>query len=106
MCTAIAGAVLERRVPSAGEAGALGLLGAGVCLAVYEGTAAGSPWAVFCCCAGTICQGVMISTSGRLLGERGVDPLRLAFYAAPVSLAALAPLYLWREVRPPLSSCP
>ncbi len=104
MCAAIAGAVLDRRLPSAGEAGALALLAAGVCLAVYEGTAAGSPWAVFCCCAGTICAGVLLAASGRLLGRERPDPLRLAFYAAPVALAALLPLYLWGEVRTPRHS--
>jgi solute carrier family 35, member E4 len=40
----------------------------------------------------------MMSTSGRVLSEK-LDVVRLTFYTAPVSCAALAPFFCWREVR-------
>lgn len=64
---------------------------------VYEGTAVGSPYAIFCCIAGTVCNGAMMSFSGRLLSEK-LDVLRLAFYTAPVSLGVLLPLFYLSEV--------
>jgi hypothetical protein len=102
--TALVAVVIERQIPSPGEAAGLLVLTGGVMLAVYEGTEVGSPWAVVCCFLGTISNAAMMSTSGRLLTER-IDVLRLTFYTAPVSLAALLPLYAWQEARVRLALC-
>ena len=68
----------------------------------------GSPYAIVCCIAGTICNGAMMSFSGRLLSEK-LDVLRLAFYTAPVSLGVLLPIFYLQEVGNPflvlLTSC-
>ena len=95
--TSMLAVLIEHQLPGPGQAAGLLVLTAGVALAVWEGTVVGSPWAVFCCFAGTVSNGVMISSSGRLLTQR-IDALRMAFYTAPVSLAALLLLYLWQEV--------
>lgn len=90
--------LMEHKIPGPGEAAGLLALAAGPALAMYDGTVVASPWAVFCCCAGTVSNAAMMATSGRLLTER-IDALRLTFYTAPVALAALLLLYLWQEVR-------
>ncbi|CAL8462578.1 g2111 [Coccomyxa elongata] len=94
--TAIVAVVVEHQIPGKGEAAGLLVLTGGVMLSVYEGTAVGSPYAIFCCIAGTICNGAMMSFSGRLLSEK-LDVLRLAFYTAPVSLGVLLPLFYLQE---------
>jgi hypothetical protein len=43
--------------------------------------------------AGTICNGLMMSTSGRLMSEK-IDVLRLTFYTAPISCFILIPFYV------------
>ena len=96
--TAILAVVVEHQVPSPGEAVGLAALTAGVMIAVYEGSGAAGPFAVFLCVLGTICNAAMMTFSGKLLGER-IDVLRLAFYTAPVSLLVLAPFLWMREVR-------
>jgi drug/metabolite transporter (DMT)-like permease len=88
---------IEREIPSPGEATGLVLLSGGVMLAIYDGTAAGSPYAIVCCVTGTICNAAMMSTSGRVLSER-IDVLRLAFYTSPVALGILFPLFYIQEV--------
>ena len=72
---------------------------------VYEGTAVGSPYAIVCCIAGTVCNGAMMSFSGKLLSEK-LDVLRLAFYTAPVSLGVLLPIFYLQEVVDISSSAP
>lgn len=47
--------------------------------------------------AGTVCNAVMMTMSGRVLSER-LDVLRLTFYTAPVSCLCLLPFYSWQEV--------
>ena len=96
--TAILAVAVEHQVPSPGEAAGLVALTAGVMIAVYEGSGAAGPFAVFLCVLGTICNAAMMTFSGKLLSER-IDVLRLAFYTAPVSLAVLAPFLWMREVR-------
>ena len=58
---------VERQGPTRREALALGVLTAGVMLAVWQGRVAGTPRAVLLCLAGTACSGAMMTLSGRLL---------------------------------------
>jgi hypothetical protein len=104
--TAALAVVVEHQVPSAGEAAGLVVLTAGVMLAVYEGSGAAGPFAVFLCVLGTVCNAAMMTFSGKLLSEK-IDVLRLAFYTAPVSLLVLLPFLWMREARPapPQQAC-
>ena len=52
---------------------------------------------ILICMAGTICNAVMMTMSGRVLSEK-LDVLRLTFYTAPVSCLCLLPFYKWQEV--------
>ncbi len=99
MFTAALAVVVEHQVPSAGEAAGLVALTTGVMLAVYEGSGAAGPFAVFLCVLGTVCNAAMMTFSGKLLSEK-IDVLRLAFYTAPVSLLVLLPFLWMREARP------
>ena len=90
---------IEKQIPSKGEAVSLVVLTAGVMLAVWEGTVAGSVQSIVLCLAGTVCNAAMMSTTGRVLSER-IDVLRLTFYTAPVSCICLLPLFYLREVIP------
>ena len=91
--TCLLAIVVENKRPTQSEALSLLVLTAGVMVAVWEGTVAGSPRAVALCVAGTISNALMMTTSGRVLSEK-VDVLRLTFYTAPVSLAALLPAFV------------
>lgn len=71
------------------------LLVAGVSLAVFEGShTRRSAAGIAMCALGTVCNGLMMSASGRMMSEK-VDPLRLTFYMSPVACFVLAPFY-WR----------
>jgi drug/metabolite transporter (DMT)-like permease len=87
---------IEGKTPSRGEAASLLILTAGVMLAVWDGAVAGSPRGIALCLAGTVSNALMMTTSGKVLSEK-VDVLRLTFYTAPVSMAALVPFFLSRE---------
>ena len=89
---------VEGKTPTRGEAASLVVLTAGVMVAVWEGTVAGSPRAVVLCLCGTVSNALMMTTSGRVLSEK-VDVLRLTFYTAPVSMAALVPFFIYKEAR-------
>jgi drug/metabolite transporter (DMT)-like permease len=91
--TCVLAVAIEGKKPSQKEALSLLVLTFGVMIAVWEGTVAGSPRGVALCLAGTVSNALMMTTSGKVLSER-VDALRLTFYTAPVSLAALAPAFL------------
>jgi drug/metabolite transporter (DMT)-like permease len=91
--------VVEGVRPNREEAGALVVLSAGVMIAMWQGVVGGSPGSILCCVAGTISNGAMMTFSSKLLSEK-LDVVRLTFYTAPVSLACLLPLCLWREARP------
>jgi drug/metabolite transporter (DMT)-like permease len=91
--TCLLAIVVESRRPTQSEAVSLLVLTAGVMVAVWEGTVAGSPRAVALCLAGTVSNAAMMTTSGKVLAEK-VDVLRLTFYTAPVSLTALVPAFL------------
>ena len=91
--TCVLAVAIEGKKPTQKEALSLLVLTFGVMIAVWEGTVAGSPRGVALCLAGTVSNALMMTTSGKVLSER-VDALRLTFYTAPVSLAALAPAFL------------
>lgn len=91
--------VFERKIPTRAEASSLVVLTAGVMLAMWKNNAAGAPWAICLCLAGTVCNAGMMSLSGKVLSEK-VDVLQLTFYTAPVSFLAILPAFLYREVRP------
>lgn len=84
-------------MPSKAEATALVVLTCGVMMAVSEGVASSSTAGVMLCIAGTLCNAVLICTSGKLLSEK-LDVLLLTFYTAPVSCATLLPIFVLREV--------
>ena len=58
---------VERRRPTRHEALALGVLTAGVMLAVWQGRVAGAPHAILLCLPSTVCSGAMMTLIGRLL---------------------------------------
>ncbi len=63
--TAVLGVFIENRYPSRNEFISLSVLSAGVMLAVWEGTVAGSPTGIVLCCAATLCNGAMMVTGAR-----------------------------------------
>ena len=102
--TCILSMVFERKIPTKAEAASLLVLTMGVMLAMWRNNAAGSPWAICLCLAGTICNAGMMSLSGKVLSEK-VDVLQLTFYTSPISFLAILPAFLYREVGPQLA-CP
>ena len=96
--TCVLAIVVESRYPTGQELWALITLTSGVMLAVWQGTVSGKPYAIVFCLVGTVCNGAMMTFSGKLLSEK-LDVVRLTFYTAPVSLVCLAPFYWMYEVR-------
>ncbi|PSC74164.1 sugar phosphate phosphate translocator [Micractinium conductrix] len=90
--TCVLAILVESRYPSSQELAALITLTLGVMLAVWQGTATGKPYAIMFCVVGTVCNGAMMTFSGKVLSEK-LDVVRLTFYTAPVSLCCLAPFY-------------
>lgn len=97
--TCILAILVERKIPTQQEVTALVVLTLGVMIAVWQGTIAGAPHAILFCVMGTVCNGAMMTFSGKLLSEK-LDVVRLTFYTAPVSLACLTPFMIWRELTP------
>lgn len=95
--TCILAILVERKIPTQQEVTALVVLTVGVMIAVWQGTIAGKPHAILFCIMGTVCNGAMMTFSGKLLSEK-LDVVRLTFYTAPVSLLCLAPFMVWREL--------
>lgn len=62
------------------------------CSSIPQGTVSGKPYAIAFCLVGMVCNGAMMTFSGKVLGE-SLDVVRLTFYTAPVSLACLAPFF-------------
>ena len=94
--TCILAVIVETKIPSRQEVTALMVLSFGVMIAVWQGTIAGKPHSILFCILGTVCNGAMMTFSGKLLSEK-LDVVRLTFYTAPISLACLLPFMLWRE---------
>lgn len=94
--TCVLAILVESRYPSRQEASALVILSVGVMIAVWQGTVTGSPNAIAFSIAGTLCNGAMMTFSGKVLSEK-LDVVRLTFYTAPISLICLAPFYLVME---------
>lgn len=90
--TCVLAILVESRFPSRQELVALVTLTLGVMLAVWQGTVTGKPYAIAFCLVGTVCNGAMMTFSGKLLSEK-LDVVRLTFYTAPISLLCLAPFY-------------
>ncbi|PRW60834.1 Drug Metabolite transporter superfamily [Chlorella sorokiniana] len=90
--TCVLAIAVEGRYPSRPELTALLMLTFGVMLAVWQGTVTGKPYAIAFCLVGTVCNGAMMTFSGKVLSEK-LDVVRLTFYTAPVSLACLAPFF-------------
>ena len=101
--------LFEQKVPTRAEAMSLVVLTLGVMIAMWKNNAAGSPFAIILCLAGTVCNAGMMSLSGKVLSEK-VDVLQLTFYTAPVSFLAILPAFMYREVsaslgRPEKAGC-
>jgi len=88
--------IVEGKIPTRQEATALIILTSGVMMAVWQGSVTGKPYAIALCVVGTICNGAMMTFSGKVLSEK-LDVVRLTFYTAPVSLTCLAPFYMIYE---------
>jgi len=89
--------LVEGKYPTQQEFTALLVLTVGVMIAVWQGTITGKPYAIFFCIMGTICNGAMMTFSGKVLSEK-LDVVRLTFYTAPISLSCLAPFLVMREL--------
>lgn len=91
--TAIGSVVIEKRPPSRQEFLSLIVLVGGVSIAVWEGSGTkASFYGVVLCIIGTMCNGLAMSSIGKLLTEK-LDVLRLTFYTAPLTLFVLVPFY-------------
>jgi drug/metabolite transporter (DMT)-like permease len=121
--TCVLGMLVESKYPSQQEAVALVLLSFGVMLAVWQGTVEGEPYAISFSCGATLCNGLMMTFSSKLLRfakltertqnqvctgtfrfnclacSEKLDVIRLTFYIAPISLVCLAPFFWAFEVR-------
>lgn len=95
--TCILAISVESKYPTRKELIALIVLVTGVMLAVWQGAVAGKPYAIAFCLVGTVCNGAMMTFSGKLLGEK-LDVVRLTFYTAPVSLLCLVPFFCIYEL--------
>lgn len=97
LVTAVGAVFIEKKVPSRQEFMSLVVLFGGVALAVYEGSDTKTTVVgIIICLLGTICNGLMMTSSGRLLSEK-IDVLRLTFYTAPISCMILSPFYYHLE---------
>ena len=65
--TCVLAILVESRYPSSQELAALITLTLGVMLAVWQGTATGKPYAIMFCVVGTVCNGAMMTFSGKVL---------------------------------------
>lgn len=65
--TCVLAILVESRYPSRQELTALITLTLGVMLAVWQGTVSGKPYAIAFCLVGTVCNGAMMTFSGKLL---------------------------------------
>ncbi|GFR41028.1 hypothetical protein Agub_g1460 [Astrephomene gubernaculifera] len=91
--TAIGAVVIEQRPPSRQEFLSLLVLVGGVSIAVFEGSSNKASFlGVLLCIIGTMCNGLAMSSIGRLLTEK-MDVLRLTFYTAPMTLLVLVPFF-------------
>lgn len=65
--TCLLAILVESRYPSGQELAALITLTVGVMLAVWQGTVTGKPYAIIFCLVGTVCNGAMMTFSGKVL---------------------------------------
>ena len=95
--TAIGSVFIENKVPTRKEFIALAFLFAGVGIACYEGSdTKGSFFGILLCILGTISNGLMMASVGKILSEK-VDVIRLTFYTAPITCLVLLPFYVSME---------
>ena len=73
------------------------LLSAGVMTVMWEGSFSSSVPGMLLCVAGTVCNGITMSTIGKVM-SKDVHVLLLTFYTAPVSFMALLPPFMVFEV--------
>uniref|UniRef100_A0A7R9VU54 Sugar phosphate transporter domain-containing protein n=1 Tax=Chlamydomonas euryale TaxID=1486919 RepID=A0A7R9VU54_9CHLO len=95
---AAAGSVfIEQKKPSSHEFFSLVVIVAGVAMACWEGQdQAASFYGIALCLIGTVSNGLMMSTIGKLMTEK-LDALRLTFYTAPLACVLLLPFYFGME---------
>ena len=73
------------------------LLSAGVMVVMWEGSFSSSVPGMLLCVAATVCNGITMSTIGKVM-SKDVHVLLLTFYTAPVSFMALVPPLMVFEV--------
>lgn len=96
--TCIMAILVERKIPSCMESLSLLILCIGVMIVVWEGSVSGHPFGVFICLLGTFSNSLMMTLSSKLLSQK-LDPIKLTFYTAPVSLLCLMPFMLKMEYK-------
>ncbi|KAL6785713.1 hypothetical protein ACKKBF_B01345 [Auxenochlorella protothecoides x Auxenochlorella symbiontica] len=95
--TCLLAVFVEGHVPSRREAAGVLTLTLGVMAVVWQGRATGRAYAVLFCMAATVCNGAMMTFSGKVMSEK-LDVVSLTFYTAPVSLFCLLPFFLKFEL--------
>ena len=105
--TALLGVVVEKKVPARLEILGIVVLTAGVVTCLYEGSSLdGSMQGIMLCLSSTLCGAGMLSFSGAALDRtEKMDPVRLNFYSAPVSIAVRPPLVTLALLTRPSLSC-
>lgn len=97
IAAAVGSVFIERKNPTQYEFSSLFVLFLGIAISVWEGSMTGiSIMGTVLCLAGTVCNGLMMSSLGYLLSEK-VDVLRLTFYTAPVVMLMLLPFSWFME---------
>eukprot|EP00199_Chlamydomonas_sp_CCMP681_P006797 CAMPEP_0119117696 /NCGR_PEP_ID=MMETSP1180-20130426/52983_1 /TAXON_ID=3052 ORGANISM="Chlamydomonas cf sp, Strain CCMP681" /NCGR_SAMPLE_ID=MMETSP1180 /ASSEMBLY_ACC=CAM_ASM_000741 /LENGTH=294 /DNA_ID=CAMNT_0007106981 /DNA_START=115 /DNA_END=996 /DNA_ORIENTATION=- len=99
VAAALGSTILESKPPTRKELIALLVLVSGVGIAVFEGSGTRATL-VGCtlCILGTISNGFMMASVGRLMSEK-LDVWRLTFYTAPVAVLLLLPFFYLLEAK-------
>mmetsp|Transcript_32881 Transcript_32881/g.83458 ORF Transcript_32881/g.83458 Transcript_32881/m.83458 type:complete len:373 (+) Transcript_32881:143-1261(+) len=95
VATAVGAVLIEAKPPTRKEAVSLVVLVMGVGISIFEGSdTKATAHGILLCVLGTISNGFMMASIGKLLSEK-LDVWRLTFYTAPVTCAMLA-LFYWK----------
>jgi drug/metabolite transporter (DMT)-like permease len=89
---------VEKQVPKPLEIVALTVLSVGIMTCVWRSNAAGTIPAMLLCLLATICNSAMSCFAGKIMSE-ALDALQVVYFTAPISLIALLPFLLYKEVR-------
>lgn len=97
VATALGATVIENKPPTKQEFISLLVLVSGVGIAIWEGgSTRATVTGIMLCVLGTLSNGFMMSSIGRLLSDK-LDVWRLTWYLAPITIVMLLPFYWWLE---------